>query len=110
MNDSVCRLFRRYLPAGVAALLLPSACDSGYRPPQVPPQPATRSAATHASLTRGYSIHQAKCANCHTFQDPSKYSKVELKKNILPRMSRQAGLTDDEQDAVLAYLLSGTNR
>ena len=110
MNDSVCRRLHRYLPVGGAALLLPSACDSGYRPPQVPPQPATQSAATHASLTRGYSIHQAKCANCHAFQDPSKYSEVELKNNILPGMSRQAELTDDEQDAVLAYLLSISKR
>lgn len=110
MNDSVCRFLRRCRLVGVAALLLPSACESGYSPPQVPPQPATQSAATHASLSRGYSIHQAKCANCHAFEDPSKYSERELKNDILPRMSRLAKLTDNEQDAVRAYLLSVSKR
>ena len=76
----------------------------------MPPQPTIHSSETHATLIRGYSIHQAKCANCHAFENPSKYSKVELRDNILPRMSRMAKLTAEEQDAVLAYLISVSKR
>jgi mono/diheme cytochrome c family protein len=110
VSKSVCKHIRRYLLAGLAALLLPPSCNSGFSPPPVLPPPPTRSAETHASLIRGYSIHQAKCANCHAFENPSKYSKVELRDNILPRMSRMAKLTSEEQDAVLAYLISVSKR
>ena len=106
MNKSVCKLFRRSIVVGAAALLSFASCDSGYSPPQVPPQPTTQSAEVHARLTRGRSIHEAKCANCHAFEDPSKYTKGELKDHILPRMSRLAKLTSEEEGEVLAYLLS----
>jgi mono/diheme cytochrome c family protein len=102
--------FRHHLLVAAAALMLPPSCNSGYSPPQVPPQPASQSAEAHASLLRGRSIHQAKCATCHAFEDPAKYSEGELTDHILPRMSRLAKLTDNEQDAVRAYLLSVSKR
>jgi len=90
--------------------MLPPSCNSGSSPPQVQPQPTNQSAEALASMIRGRSIHQAKCANCHAFEDPSKYSEGKLKNDILPRMSRLAKLTDNEQDAVRAYLLSVSKR
>ena len=110
MNKSVCKLFRRSIVVGVAAVLSFASCNSGYHPPQVPRQPTSQSVEVHARLIRGYSIHQAKCANCHAFEDPSKYTKVELKDNILPRMSRLAKLTSEDEGEVLAYLLSVSKR
>lgn len=114
MHHPVCMICRHYILVGmllgVSALVLPASCNSGYSPPQVPPQPPGHSAMTEVSLNLGRSIHQAKCANCHSFQDPSKYSKAKLREDILPRMSRKAKLTDNEQDAVLAYLISVSNR
>lgn len=89
----------------MALLLLPPGCGQGYPPPPAPISPG-RPATDQARLVRGHAIHQAKCATCHAFVDPSGYSERELRERILPVMARKAGLSPDERQAVLDYLLA----
>lgn len=96
----------RHLSAGVAVLMLLWSCDPGFIPPPVSPQAAARAGVAPSPLASGYAIHQAKCANCHPFVDPSAYGPAQLTNEVLPPMARKAQLTATEQEAVLAYLLS----
>ena len=96
----------RHLFAGVAVLMLLWSCAPGFIPPPVSPQSAARAGAAPSHLASGYVIHQAKCANCHPFVNPSAYGAAQLTNEVVPRMARKSQLTATEQEAVLAYLLS----
>ncbi|MCF7675570.1 MAG: cytochrome c [Akkermansiaceae bacterium] len=96
----------RPLTTGVAALLLlPPGCGLGYTPPPAPTSPAL-TATEQARLVRGHAIHQAKCATCHAFVDPSGYSERELRERIFPVMARKSELDPAARQAVLDYLIA----
>lgn len=96
----------RHLLAGVAIALFSSSCGPTYLAPPVTPQLAKLSPVPVSSLHRGYDIHQAKCAKCHSFQDPGRYDLDDLTSEIIPEMARKSKLEAADEKAVLNYLLA----
>jgi mono/diheme cytochrome c family protein len=93
---------------GLAALGLPISCGPSHTNP--PPQRTAGSPTSGQTiLERGYSLHQAKCAKCHAFEDPADYEVAELTHEIMPSMAKKSKLNHDDEAAVLAYLLSARN-
>ncbi len=93
------------LVSGVTALLAAS-CGPSYTAPSVTPQLVKISPAPVTELERGFAIHQAKCAKCHSFENPANYDISELTHEIMPLMARKAKLDRADELAVLAYLLA----
>ena len=93
------------LLSGAVALLVVS-CGPSYIAPPVTPKLAKISPARVTELERGFSIHQIKCAKCHSFENPADYSIHELSQDIMPEMAKKAKLNDADEKAVLAYLLA----
>ena len=93
------------LLSGAVALLVVS-CGPSYIAPPVTPKLAKISPAPVTELERGFSIHQAKCAKCHSFENPADYPINELSQDIIPKMARKAKLDVVDEKAVLAYLLA----
>jgi len=92
--------------AGAAIILAPASCGPGYVAPQVTPQLVKISRAPLSELEQGYTLHQAKCAKCHGFENPANYEIDELKHDIMPEMARKAKLDMAGEKAVLTYLLA----
>ncbi len=82
-----------------------AACGPGYVPPPVA-EVAAHAAPRETRLERGYRIHQVTCAKCHPFEDPRDYTEEEWREDIMPVMTRKSKLSQDDGDAVLAYLLA----
>ncbi len=92
---------------GAAALLLPVGCGMmGYQAPVVSPAMKKYSKASSAVLERGCVVHQAKCAKCHPFEDPARYTPDELRNEVMPPMARKSKLDAADEQAVLEYLLA----
>ena len=96
----------RHAFAGVAVSLLVFSCAPGFTAPPVSPQLVKTSPAPQSRLERGYQVHQAKCAKCHPFENPTDYEVGELTLEIMPAMARKAKLEPADSEAVLAYLLA----
>ncbi len=94
------------LLAGAAVALMAGACGPGYVAPAVTPQLAKISRSPQTLLERGHSIHQAKCAKCHSFENPANYEVAELSDEIMPKMARKSKLDAADERAVLVYLLA----
>lgn len=90
----------------VAVAVLALSCGRGFVPPPVSSYAAAASGVAPSRLAAGYALHQAKCGNCHAFQDPSAHTPSQLANDILPRMAKKAELTPADEQAVLAYLLA----
>lgn len=107
-----CRSSRtvRHALAGLALALLTFSCGPGYHTPPVTPQLVKSSRAPLSTLERGYTLHQAKCAKCHSFENPADYEVAELTHEIMPEMARKAKLDPVDAQAVLAYLLAARKR
>jgi hypothetical protein len=99
------RRFRHSL-AAVAIAAIASSCGPGYQAPQVTPQLVKLSSSTSTRLERGYVVHEAKCAKCHPFEDPAKYSVADLEFDIMPSMARKSKIDHADEKAVLEYLLA----
>ncbi|MEO8616676.1 MAG: hypothetical protein ABI600_16145 [Luteolibacter sp.] len=98
-------ILRPALLSGAIALLAAS-CGPSYLAPPVTPQLIKISLAPVTELERGFAIHQAKCAKCHSFENPADYAISELSHEIIPEMARKAKLDMADEKAVLAYLLA----
>lgn len=99
-------LLRKPALAVSVIALLQASCGPGYQVPAVTPQLVKIARAPQSRLERGYTVHQAKCAKCHSFENPADYGIDELKHEIMPKMARKAKLDMADQEAVLAYLLA----
>ena len=104
--DSSVRRVIRPLLTGVAVTLLICSCAPAYLAPPVTPKLVKVSPSPVSSLNRGYEVHQAKCAKCHSFQDPADFEIEELTKEIMPDMARKSKLDAADEKAVLHYLLA----
>ena len=104
-ESSVRRVIRPLL-TGVAVTLLICSCGPAYLAPPVTPKLVKVSRSPVSSLNRGYEVHQAKCAKCHSFQDPSDFEIEELTEEIMPDMARKSKLDPADEKAVLHYLLA----
>lgn len=87
-------------------ILLAASCGPSYKAPPVTPQLVKISPTPVTELERGFAIHQAKCAKCHSFENPADYDASELSLEIMPEMARKAKLNMADEKAVLAYLLA----
>lgn len=97
----------RLVLLGAAALLFSAGCTMvGYQSPPVSPAMRKYSKANSALLERGYVVHQAKCAKCHPFEDPARYTPDELRTEVMPPMARKSKLDAADEQAVLEYLLA----
>ena len=105
MSSKVDRVVRHIL-AGVAIILFPPSCGPGYQAPPVDAQFVKIARMPVSQLERGYIIHQAKCAKCHPFEDPAKYSVDDLTFDIMPTMARKSKIDAADEKAVLEYLLA----
>jgi mono/diheme cytochrome c family protein len=83
-----------------------SSCGPTYIAPPVTLQLVKISNSSKSLLTRGYEIHQLKCAKCHGFENPADYAIDDLKYEIVSDMARRSKLSTDDEKAVLAYLLA----
>ena len=98
--------FPKLLPAALARVIIQASCGPGYQAPPVDTQLAKIARTSVSRLERGYVVHQAKCAKCHSFEDPADYEPAELRDEIMPEMARKSKLDMADQEAVLAYLLA----
>lgn len=105
MKSKIDRVVRHTL-AGVAILLLPTSCGPGYQAPPVDSLLVKMTRTPVSQLERGYIIHEAKCAKCHPFEDPAKYSVEDLTFDIMPSMARKSKIDAADEEAVLEYLLA----
>ena len=96
----------RHTLMGVALALLPGSCGPGDTAPAVTSRLVQISAASASMLERGYRVHQAKCAKCHSFENPARYPADTLTGRIMPEMARKSNLEPGDAQAVLAYLLA----
>jgi hypothetical protein len=71
--------------------------------------PPAASSATQTSAAyvgdRGETLFRAKCNQCHAHPDPNKYTPTHWKR-ILVEMGRRAGLSPNEREDVLGYILT----
>lgn len=95
-----------YSLAGVVGTLTLACCGPSYVAPPVTPQLVKISRAPSSELERGYTLHQAKCAKCHSFENPANYGIDELTHDVMPEMARKSKLDMAGEKAVLAYLLA----
>ena len=86
--------------------VLQGSCGPGYQAPPVTPQLVKIAKSPVSELERGYAIHQAKCAKCHSFENPADHEISDLKYEIMPEMAKKAKLNAADEKAVLAYLLA----
>lgn len=98
--------FPKLVPLALAVAVSQTSCGPGYQAPPVDPQLVKIAKSPVSRLERGYVVHQAKCAKCHSFEDPANYDPVELRDEIMPEMARKSKLDLADQEAVLAYLLA----
>jgi hypothetical protein len=98
----------RHALGGVAVVALLSSCGPSYIAPPVTPElvKISRARESVSILSRGYEVHQAKCAKCHSYEDPAKYPAAELTEEIMPEMARKSKIDSADEKAVLAYLLA----
>lgn len=88
--------------AGVLLPALLAACG-GWQPE---PVPGTLPAANNAALLqRGHDLHLQKCAKCHLFVDPRRFTEDDWRARIMPEMAAKSELGEADAAAVLAYLL-----
>jgi hypothetical protein len=57
------------------------------------------------SLKSGFRLYNGKCGKCHELYKPEEYSEDDWF-DILPKMSRKAHLSGDEQDLIKRFLLT----
>jgi hypothetical protein len=61
--------------------------------------------ATLDALQKGHDVYYgASCTGCHGVKRITNFSQEELP-GIIKRMARKAGITDEEKDAVLKYVM-----
>ena len=77
--------------------------DTGGRAPQPTAQLAARAGEDLDTIGTGYWVFQRKCLECHEARVPRDPSNSNWHP-VLRGMSWNAGLSDSEQDAVMAYL------
>lgn len=58
-----------------------------------------------SALQAGYGVYTRQCYQCHAQPDPSKLTEQQWK-NIVPVMGKHAGISDEDRENVLAYLLA----
>ena len=80
--------------AAAAALLAALACASSAPPPEGSPETET-----------GRTLYGAKCHGCHRLYPPNRVA-PEKWPALMEKMAVKAKLTPEEQQAILAYLLS----
>jgi mono/diheme cytochrome c family protein len=92
--------------AGGTLVLAAGSCGPGYVAPPVSREMVKSSRAPHSMLERGFVVHEAACAKCHPFEDPSKYDVSRFTHEIMPEMARKSKLEPVDAQAVLVYLLA----
>ena len=60
---------------------------------------------TRAELDRGRAIYVGHCGNCHLIPKPTDHTPEEWPGHV-SAMSERAGLTDDEQELVVRYVVT----
>ena len=65
--------------------------------------PARATDSTTADSSAGQKIYVAKCAKCHKFYDPAKYSEEDWAK-WMGKMSRKAKLKPEQVEALSKYI------
>jgi mono/diheme cytochrome c family protein len=71
-------------------------------------EPAKETDSGSGGIPDGRALYLAKCAKCHKFYDPARYSESEWQKWMV-KMSKKAKLKPD-QEAILAHYIDTTLR
>jgi orotidine-5'-phosphate decarboxylase len=58
-----------------------------------------------AKLQKGHEVYVNQCGRCHELKMPSKISGEDWH-IVVPGMAWNAGISEDDEDAVLKYILS----
>jgi mono/diheme cytochrome c family protein len=99
----------RRLICWVAIAALLAGCETATRqaPPITAPliQAGKREHADAQKLAEGRALLLNRCIQCHALPETAKYDPPALRK-VVATMSNRAGLTTEEHDAVLKYLLT----
>jgi hypothetical protein len=101
-------LFSVYLLFFVALLFVQTGCK---HPSEIPADKEVAIAQRQwadcdlNALKAGYQLYQAKCDRCHELYKPEAYSEDEWE-DILPKMSRKAHISAEEQTSIRHYLLT----
>jgi mono/diheme cytochrome c family protein len=70
---------------------------------------ARRTGITTDTLMLGRKLYVNNCGSCHNLYMPDQYSKKEWE-TVVPRMQKKAKITDQQAQAILNYLKSGTDK
>jgi hypothetical protein len=84
---------RRFLQITVISMALVAAGSQATGAPVLSEQ----------ELKDGRKLYVAKCARCHKFYDPAKYSEADWKR-WMDKMSKKAKLKEDQKELLSRYL------
>ena len=94
-------------PGLVGFVACPLPASAGGPPlSQAPPSPVgaqTNGELSATNLARGRQLYIAKCARCHKFHDPARYTNAEWKK-WMTSMSKKSRLKPDQELLITRYL------
>lgn len=96
----------------IVAGLVIAACAPSAENVSAPVPNAKMASAAGKSLDmlgKGYALSQVHCAQCHEFKMPEDM-RVEEWHSIVPGMAWNAGLSKEDENAVLAYLVAATTQ
>src|SRR5882672_9988659 len=89
------RLYRRLVIGAAAGLM--ALCIAGCG------QPAPERDIPLNGTDAGHRLYVAKCAKCHKFYDPARYSKLEWSK-WMTKMTKKARLTPEQSALISNYI------
>ena len=96
----------------VGCVVIVFACTPKQKYAEMPVPDARMAKSSDRSLDelgRGYALAQVHCAQCHEFKLP-KDMRVEEWHTIVPGMAWNAGLRQQDENAVLSYLVAATRQ
>lgn len=95
----------------VSALFLASgllwACSFGLHPPtseQINDVVKNQPGVNPDVVQMGFQVYIDKCSQCHKLYKPGKYVQSEWEKDILPKESKKAKLSDEELMQIKTYI------
>jgi mono/diheme cytochrome c family protein len=96
----------RKVPAVLFSFLL-AGCSGTVLPPVTPDMARTGAASPGrlAKLERGRTLYASRCIECHTLPAIKAHTDSEWP-HLVGWMAKRASLKEDEQEAVIAYILA----
>jgi len=93
----------------VAVLMIASCAVQDANAPKPTQEMADRANLPLSAIREGHSVYLRKCAECHELMLPDRVTSSDWHV-VVPGMAWNAGISRQEEDAVLQYLLAAKSR